>query len=54
LLVGTWTAAAWAIRFYEGHGFHLVSTEEKDRLLDTYWNIPARQRDSSVVLRHGR
>jgi GNAT superfamily N-acetyltransferase len=50
LLVGTWADARWAIRFYERHGFRLVGTEEKDRLLTTYWNIPARQRDTSVVL----
>ena len=50
LLVGTWAAAEWAIRFYEGHGFRLVSPAEKNRLLDTYWAIPSRQRDTSVVL----
>ena len=50
LLVGTWAAAVWAIRFYERHGFRLVSREEKDRLLDTYWSIPARQKETSVVL----
>ena len=50
LLVGTWAAAGWAIRFYERHGFRLTPPNEKDRLLDTYWNIPARQRDTSVVL----
>jgi GNAT superfamily N-acetyltransferase len=50
LLVGTWAAAEWAIRFYERHGFRLVSREEKDRLLDTYWSIPVRQRETSVVL----
>ena len=53
LLVGTWAAAEWAIRFYERNGFRLVPAEEKDRLLDTYWTIPARQRDTSVVLRYG-
>jgi len=26
LLVGTWAAAQWAIRFYERHGFRLVDT----------------------------
>ena len=52
LLVGTWAAAQWAIRFYERHGFRLVGPEEKDRLLDTYWSIPARQRETSVVLVH--
>jgi GNAT superfamily N-acetyltransferase len=50
VLVGTWAAAEWAIRFYQRHGFRLVPPEEKDRLLDTYWSIPARQRDTSVVL----
>jgi N-acetylglutamate synthase-like GNAT family acetyltransferase len=52
LLVGTWAAAHWAIRFYERHGFRLVASPEKDRLLDTYWTIPARQRETSVVLMH--
>jgi GNAT superfamily N-acetyltransferase len=50
LLVGTWAAAHWAIRFYQRNGFRLVGAEEKDRLLDTYWTIPARQREVSVVL----
>jgi GNAT superfamily N-acetyltransferase len=51
LLVGTWAAAEWAIRFYERHGFRLVSAEEKDRLLNTYWSIPLRQQQTSVVLK---
>jgi len=50
LMVGTWAAAEWAIRFYQRHGFRLVSTEEKDRLLTTYWSIPSRQQETSVVL----
>ncbi len=49
-LVGTWAAAEWAIRFYEKHGFRLVTWEEKERLLRTYWNIPDRQTETSVVL----
>jgi len=49
-LVGTWAAAVWAIRFYEKHGFRLVSKDEKDRLLRTYWSIPERQTETSVVL----
>lgn len=52
LMVGTWAAAEWAIRFYEHHGFRMVSEPEKDRLLDTYWSIPPRQREVSVVLVH--
>ena len=51
ILVGTWADATWAIRFYEKHDFELVSPEEKDRLLRTYWNIPDRQVETSVVLR---
>jgi GNAT superfamily N-acetyltransferase len=54
LLVGTWAAAHWAIRFYEKQGFRLAAPEEKDRLLDTYWKIPDRQRDASVVLVYQR
>ena len=50
LLVGTWAAAKWAIRFYAGNGFRQVSIPEKERLLQTYWNVPVRQRESSVVL----
>jgi N-acetylglutamate synthase-like GNAT family acetyltransferase len=50
VLIGTWADASWAIRFYEKHGFHLVSPEEKNRLLNTYWTIPDRQAATSVVL----
>jgi len=50
LLMGTWVDAIWAVRFYEKHGFHLVTPEEKDRLLKTYWSIPERQIETSVVL----
>ena len=49
-LVGTWADAVWAIRFYEKHGFRLVSPEEKDRMLKRYWSIPERQTETSVVL----
>jgi ribosomal protein S18 acetylase RimI-like enzyme len=48
--VGTWKAAAWAIRFYEKHGFQLISEEEKNKLLKKYWCIPERQIETSVVL----
>jgi GNAT superfamily N-acetyltransferase len=51
VLVGTWADATWAIRFYEKHGFRLVSQREKDRLLRAYWDIPDRQIETSVVLR---
>jgi GNAT superfamily N-acetyltransferase len=50
LLVGTWAAADWAISFYQRHGFALVSPERKAALLKTYWTIPERQIETSVVL----
>lgn len=50
LLVGTWAAAEWAIRFYARHGFRQVSVPEKERLLKAYWRVPVRQQKSSVVL----
>jgi len=50
VLIGTWADAGWAIAFYERHGFRLLSTEEKTKLLRKYWSIPERQVDASVVL----
>ncbi len=48
LLVGTWADAHWAIGFYQKHGFNLLA--DKDALLKTYWGIPQRQIETSVVL----
>jgi N-acetylglutamate synthase-like GNAT family acetyltransferase len=50
ILIGTWTAAWWAISFYEKHGFSLVDEDEKNLLLKRYWDIPERQVETSVVL----
>jgi GNAT superfamily N-acetyltransferase len=50
ILVGTWAAADWAIRFYRRRGFAQVSPEQKTTLLETYWTIPDRQTETSVVL----
>jgi GNAT superfamily N-acetyltransferase len=50
MLVGTWAAAEWAIRFYERHGFEPLPRDEGAALLRTYWTIPERQIDTSVVL----
>lgn len=50
LLIGTWADAAWAIRFYEKHGFKIVDSQKKDLLLRRYWDIPERQIETSVVL----
>ncbi len=54
LLIGTWAAASWAIEFYRRNGFTVVASDDKDRLLRTYWSIPARQIETSVVLANGR
>ena len=54
VLIGTWRDASWAICFYERHGFSLVTDEQKDRLLRTYWNVPQRQIETSVVLADNR
>jgi N-acetylglutamate synthase-like GNAT family acetyltransferase len=51
ILIGTWAAASWAIRFYERHGFTLVERAEVPDLLRRYWSIPERQIETSVVLR---
>ena len=53
VLIGTWADARWAIRFYEKHGFHLVTSMQKDRLLRRYWKISERQAETSVVLADG-
>jgi N-acetylglutamate synthase-like GNAT family acetyltransferase len=50
MLVGTWAAASWAIDFYRRHGFESVPTARKNELLETYWSIPDRQIETSVVL----
>ncbi|UCF94950.1 MAG: GNAT family N-acetyltransferase [Desulfobacterales bacterium] len=50
ILIGTWADAVWSIRFYEKHGFRLVSQQEKGRLLAKYWSIPLRQIETSFVL----
>lgn len=54
ILIGTWAAARWAVRFYEKHGFGLIEGAEKDCLLQRYWSIPARQVETSVVLGDAR
>lgn len=50
VLIGTWADAVWAVRFYQKHGFRLVTPEEKNILLKKYWSIPDRQVETSVVL----
>lgn len=50
ILIGTWAAAHWAIGFYERHGFGLVPGTVVAQLLKTYWDVPERQIETSVVL----
>jgi GNAT superfamily N-acetyltransferase len=50
MLIGTWAAAGWAIDFYRRHGFELALPEQKTALLKTYWTVPDRQIETSVVL----
>jgi GNAT superfamily N-acetyltransferase len=54
ILIGTWSAATWAIRFYEKSGYRLLSRAEIERLLRKYWTIPERQIETSVVLANAR
>ena len=49
-LIGGWADALPAVRFYQRHGFQLVSPAEKDRLLSIYWTVSPRQVETSVVL----
>jgi hypothetical protein len=50
MLVGTWEAADWAIRFYCKHGFEQVAPDLKTTLLKTYWTVPDRQIEAAVVV----
>jgi N-acetylglutamate synthase-like GNAT family acetyltransferase len=54
ILIGTWAAASWAIEFYQRNGYTLLDSEAKDRVLRTYWSIPERQVETSVVLANNR
>lgn len=50
ILIGTWAAAWWAIAFYQKNGYRLAGPGDKDSLLNRYWTISERQRETSVVL----
>lgn len=54
ILIGTWTDATWAIKFYQKHGFNQHTREETNKLLNKYWHIPKRQIETSVVLEQRR
>ena len=53
VLIGTWADAHWAVAFYQKHGFRVTGRDETTRLLKRYWDIPARQVETSVVLVEG-
>ena len=50
ILIGTWTAASWAVSFYQKNGYKLVSEKEKNRLLRKYWSLPHRQFETTLLL----
>ncbi len=50
ILIGTWAAATWAIRFYEKNGYRSLSRRDTEHLLRKYWKVPDRQIETSVVL----
>jgi GNAT superfamily N-acetyltransferase len=50
ILVGTWSAADWAIGFYRRHGFVTALQEDIPDLLRAYWSVPDRQIETSTVL----
>lgn len=50
ILIGTWAAADWAIRFYRGRGYRLLGTRDAQHLLARYWSVSERQAATSVVL----
>jgi GNAT superfamily N-acetyltransferase len=54
VLIGTWAAAGWAVRFYEMHGFRLTTPDQKNQLLHDYWTVSDRQIETSVVLADAR
>lgn len=54
ILIGTWADASWAIDFYRRNGFRVLPESDTVRVLRTYWSIPERQIETSVVLADGR
>jgi len=52
ILIATWYNAVWAVRFYEKHGFRLVSKNEGNRLQRKYWSSPEIKVNASVVLKN--
>jgi GNAT superfamily N-acetyltransferase len=51
IIIGTYTRASWAIRFYEKHGYHKSSNPQE--ILVKYYDIPEVQRLNSLTLEKG-
>ncbi len=54
ILIGTWTAAVWAVAFYQKNGYRLLPINEKNSLLKRFWTISPRQIETSVVLANAK
>lgn len=54
IMIGTWTDAHWAVRFYCNRGFRLLERQATVTLLRRYWRVPPRQIEHSVVLADDR
>ena len=54
VLIGTWGAATWAIRFYEKNGYRLLARPEYEHLIRKHWRIPDREMETSVILANAR
>lgn len=50
VLIGTWSDATWAIKFYLRNGYSIVPAQQGSALLQRYWTVPARQIETSLVL----
>lgn len=50
MLIATWSAASWALKFYRRHGFDPVSPARRAELLKAYWTMSDRRVEASVVL----
>src|SRR3546814_18707735 len=51
ILIGTWQAADWAIRFYERNCFKRVALDDAEELLRTFWEVAERKLETSVDLK---
>ena len=50
MLIATWAAASWALKFYRRHGFDPVPSIRRVELLRAYWTMSEHRAAASVVL----